>query len=331
MYIKSQDLEKFKAIIQEYSKIIIHRHKRPDPDAIGSQLGLRYLLQANFPDKEVLAAGSLSSGLKWLGEMDKVSKEDYQNALVIICDTANTDRIDGESYTLANKVIKIDHHPIVEDFGDLQLIYPQASSTSEIIGLLARELGSFLTMNAKVAKLLYAGIVGDTGRFMFKSTTSLTFAITSWLMEQPFSTFEINDKFQSLTLNQAKFQAYVFEQLQMNQDGVAWLTISKETRESYQITEEETNSFVNLPSLIEGNYCWVLFVEQEGDTPYWRCRIRSKGPIINEIASRHGGGGHPMASGANAYSEQEMQEIIGEMSEASRKYKANLKTIKKTD
>ena len=84
-------LEKIKA----YDTIIIHRHQRPDPDAIGSQVGLKEILKTNFPDKKVLATGINEPTLSWIAEMDEVADQDYEGALVIVTDTANTPRIDS--------------------------------------------------------------------------------------------------------------------------------------------------------------------------------------------------------------------------------------------
>lgn len=317
MFITNQEINQFIDLLLSYETIIIHRHQRPDPDALGSQLGLKYLLKNSFPNKQILAAGTTSKGLEWLGAMDKLSKEDYQQALVIICDTANQDRIDGKYFELGQKLIKIDHHPLVEDLGDLQIIYPQASSTSELIAEIARSRPDLFKMDGLIGKLFYAGIVGDTGRFMFRSTTASTFDMTAWLCQFDFDPYEINDQFQLLSLQQAKFQGYFYEHLNMNQAGVAWLSIPIALRQAFQLSEEDTNLFVNLPSRIRDIQSWVIFVEQEGETPYWRCRIRSKGPSINEIASRHEGGGHPLASGANVYSEAEKEILIRELSQAN--------------
>ena len=87
-------LEKIKA----YDTIIIHRHQRPDPDAIGSQVGLKEILKTNFPDKKVLATGVNEPTLSWIAEMDEVTDQDYEGALVIVTDTANTPRIDDDRF-----------------------------------------------------------------------------------------------------------------------------------------------------------------------------------------------------------------------------------------
>ena len=122
-------LEKIKA----YDTIIIHRHQRPDPDAIGSQVGLKEILKTNFPDKKVLATGVNEPTLSWIAEMDKVTDQDYEGALVIITDTANTPRIDDNRYDKGDFLIKIDHHPNDDAYGDLLLVDTTASSASEIV------------------------------------------------------------------------------------------------------------------------------------------------------------------------------------------------------
>lgn len=56
--------------IKRYDTIIIHRHQRPDPDAFGSQLGLKEILKASFPEKKIYAVGKEVQGLSWMNEDD---------------------------------------------------------------------------------------------------------------------------------------------------------------------------------------------------------------------------------------------------------------------
>lgn len=321
MYLNEVQVSTLIEKINAYDTIIIHRHQRPDPDAIGSQLGLKYLIEHQFPNKKVLAAGTTSKGLSWLGSMDRPTKEDYQEALVIINDTANTERIDGDDYSLGKDLVKIDHHPVVEEYGSLQIVHTEASSCSEIIVAISQLISSHLPLNQQAAKLLYAGIVGDTGRFLFKSTTAITFELTAKLLEQEINAFEINDRFQIMSFEEVKLQGFGYETLKVNEEGVAHLIITQEDLIKYQVSEEQTNSLVNLPSRIEGVLCWVTFIQQASEELFYRCRIRSKGPVINEIAALHGGGGHPMASGANAYSQEEVDQIISQLTQVTIKYK----------
>ena len=87
------------AKIKEYDTIIIHRHMKPDPDALGSQVGLKALLKHHFPEKTIKAVGFDEPTLTWMAEMDLVEDSAYQGALVIVCDTANTARIDDKRYS----------------------------------------------------------------------------------------------------------------------------------------------------------------------------------------------------------------------------------------
>ena len=129
MEICHQILEKIKA----YDTIIIHRHMKPDPDALGSQMGLKYLLEKHFPDKHIKAVGFNEPTLTWLAKMDTVEDSDYQGALVIVCDTANTARIDDKRYDKGDYLIKIDHHPNNDQYGDLAWVDTNSSSASEMI------------------------------------------------------------------------------------------------------------------------------------------------------------------------------------------------------
>ncbi|HGI6434306.1 TPA: bifunctional oligoribonuclease/PAP phosphatase NrnA, partial [Streptococcus pyogenes] len=168
MIIFQQILDK----IKEYDTIIIHRHMRPDPDALGSQIGLRDIIRHNFPKKKVLATGFDEPTLAWIAKMDQVTDQDYQGALVIVTDTANTPRIDDERYKKGDFLIKIDHHPNDEVYGDLSYVDTNASSASEIVTDFA--LSCDLLLSTSAARVLYNGIVGDTGRFLYPATTSKT-------------------------------------------------------------------------------------------------------------------------------------------------------------
>ncbi len=105
--------------IASYETIVIHRHVRPDPDAYGSQIGLKELLLANYPEKKVYAVGEHDTSLSFLAMPDQVADDVYADALVIVTDTANTERVDDQRYTKGKMVIKIDHHPNDDAYGDL--------------------------------------------------------------------------------------------------------------------------------------------------------------------------------------------------------------------
>ena len=169
------------AAIKQYETIIIHRHQRPDPDAIGSQVGLAELLRASFPEKNIYQVGGPVEGLEFLAEMDVITDDVYRGALVIVTDTANAPRISDARFSLGDQLIKIDHHPNDEPYGDLVWVNTNASSCSEIIVDFWQQHLAELTMTDNAARLLYAGIVGDTGRFLYPSTSAHTLAVAAYV------------------------------------------------------------------------------------------------------------------------------------------------------
>ncbi|KGR72977.1 DHH family phosphoesterase [Streptococcus phocae subsp. salmonis] len=295
--------------IVAYDTIIIHRHQNPDPDALGSQGGLKEIIRHNFPQKKVLITGFDEPSLSWLGTMDSVSDEDYKHALVIITDTANRPRIDDERYLQGDFRIKIDHHPNEDVYGDLYYVDTTASSASEIIADFA--FSQKLTITDQAASLLYAGIVGDTGRFLYPSTTSKTLAIASQLRSYQFDFAAISRQMDSFPFKIAKLQGYVLEHLEVDDNGAARIVLSQEVLKSFDVTLAESSAIVSTPGKIDSVETWAIFIEQTDGT--FRVRMRSKEKIVNGIAKAHGGGGHPLASGANSASLEENDQIYQEI------------------
>lgn len=301
MEICHQILEKIKT----YDTIIIHRHMKPDPDALGSQVGLKALLEHHFPEKTIKAVGFNEPTLTWLAEMDQVEDTDYQGALAIICDTANTARIDDKRYLQAEFVIKIDHHPNDEVYGDLVWVDTNSSSASEMIALCAEATN--LELSDYAAKMLCAGIIGDTGRFLYPSTSARTLRITSKLREHNFNYAELTRKMDTMSFKIAKLQGYVYDHLEVDENGAARVILTQEILKKYEVTDAETAAIVGAPGRIDTVSIWGIFVEQADG--HYRVRLRSKFVPINEVAKEHDGGGHPLASGANSYSLEENELI----------------------
>lgn len=306
--------------IKEYETIIIHRHMRPDPDALGSQVGLLQILKHNFPEKNIKAVGYNEPTLSWLATMDDVEESDYHGSLVIVCDTANRPRIDDERYTKGDFLIKIDHHPNDDPYGDLSWVDTNSSSTSELITLFAIE--NHLQLNDYAAKLLYAGIVGDTGRFLYPATSPRTFEVAGLLRSYNFDFAGLARQMDSVDFKIAKLQGYVYDHLDVDENGAARVFLTQEIMKQFDVTDAETSAIVGAPGRIRGVESWGIFVEQPDG--HYRVRLRSKFHKINEIAKRHNGGGHPLASGANSYSKEENEQIYQELKELLKKESKSL-------
>jgi len=302
--------------IKEYETIIIHRHVRPDPDALGSQAGLRAIIQATYPDKKVYAVGNEDPDLTFLVRMDQIDNDIYKDALVIVCDTANRPRIDDQRFNDGNKLIKIDHHPEVDPYGDIEWVNTDASSVSEMIfELYTQAKAEGWKMNGEAARLLYAGIVGDTGRFMFSSTTEKTFQYAAELVAYPFDREQLYTDLYREPDKISRLKGYILTHFKLSSSGMSSVKLTKDILEKYNVSPNETSSLVPVLSNVEGIKAWVYFIEEENSI---RVRFRSKGPEIHKIAEKYNGGGHPMASGATITTWEEAESIILDLEEACR-------------
>ncbi|CAM3267118.1 DHH family phosphoesterase [Sporolactobacillus spathodeae] len=302
-------LEKIFEEIKASQTIIIHRHVRPDPDAFGSQGGLATLIKDNFPEKKVWLTGEKSESLDFLLTMDTVADEIYQDALVIVCDTANRERIDDQRFTQGRKLIKIDHHPVVDSYGDLEWVDPSSSSTSEMIARFCRSQPQ-LKLTPQAARLLFAGIVGDTGRFQYSNVTPETFETAAELVRQPFDRQDFFNHLYRNNVNVLHLNGYVLQNFTLTPEGVGFIKLSLDTIRHFHLQSSDASSLVNCFSSAENLKAWVLFSEEEG---LIRARIRSKGPEIHLLAANYHGGGHPMASGATVYNWEEADQLIADL------------------
>lgn len=298
--------------ISQYDTIIIHRHVRPDPDAYGSQLGLKSYLQSKFPDKNIFAVGESEPSLDFMGTFDAVKDDDYKEALVIVCDTANAPRIDDQRFDKGQALVKIDHHPPVDQYGELNYVNTEASSTSEIIFDMITHFNDTSIINENTARLLYLGIVGDTGRFFFNNTTPHTMQVAAQLLKYPFDHSAELNKMAEKDPKLAPFQGYVLQNFDLNENGFAKVQITKDVLEQFGLVPNEASQFVNTISDLRGLKIWVFAVDEGTEI---RCRLRSKGIVINDIAQQFGGGGHPNASGVSVDNWQEFDELAAELNQ----------------
>ncbi|MGE8001670.1 DHH family phosphoesterase [Lysinibacillus sp. NPDC093190] len=305
--------------IASYETIIIHRHVRPDPDAYGSQQGLKELILANYPEKKVFAVGEHDESLSFLANPDRITDDLYDNALVIVTDTANTERVDDQRYTMGKIVIKIDHHPNDDPYGDLLWVDTNASSCSEMIYELfeeGKQVANWILSDAS-ARLLFAGIVGDTGRFQFPSTTVKTFKIAGDLITYNFDRNQIFDGMYEMDQKLLNLQGYIYQNFKMDEYGAAHIKLTKELLAEFNVVPSEASLLVGCLGSVKGICAWVVFIEEVDQI---RVRLRSKGPIINTLAKEFNGGGHPLASGATAYSWEEAERVITRLQEICKAY-----------
>lgn len=301
--------------IKKYETIIIHRHSRPDGDALGAQMGLKEAVLATFPDKKVFVVGDESERYFWMGKSDVISDDIYNGALVIVVDCGAEKLISDERFKLGSKLIKIDHHIPQGEYGDIQLVDTSFESCAGIIADMI--LNTDLVLNSKAATSLFTGIVTDSGRFRYSSTTSKTYAIVSKLLEYKIDTDYIYNKIYTEKLANVKLRAYLTTKFEITEDGVAYLINTKEEIAKYNVgIFDVSRGMVNIMGGIEEVKIWSNFSEDVSGDIY--VELRSSGLNINQVATKFGGGGHLQASGCTLKSKDQIKEVIEELNKVAR-------------
>lgn len=304
----------FEQIIEEIrqaSRIIIHRHNKPDGDALGSQIGLKHLICENFPEKEVYMVGDAAGRYSFMEDsvMDEIPDAYYEGALAVILDTSARHLISDERYTLAARTIRMDHHIFCEQIAQVEVTDTSYESCCGLIAEFAKESGLRLTPEA--AKALYTGMVTDSGRFRYDSTTANTFRLAAFLREQPFATEDIYYHLYSEDFESKKRKAQFIMKVQFTEHNVAYIYNTLEECKALEMdTFSISRGMVNTMADIKGVDIWVNFTETEECV---LCELRSSCYNINPIAVKYGGGGHAKASGASLKNREEAMAMLADL------------------
>lgn len=305
--------------IKKYNKIVIARHIGADPDALGSTLGLKETIINTFPNKEVYVVGVPASRHKYIGELDKFTEDMYEDSLLIVLDTPNLKRIDGVDVSRFEYKIKIDHHPFIEKYADLELIDETSSSASQLIIELIKN--TKLKLNKSCAEKLYIGLVGDTNRFLYYYTTAKTFELVAYLIRETNMDFtKLYENMYLKSLHDLRFQSYVINNITLTENGLGYLILNQEVLDEYTVDAATATNVVNNLNYIEDMYAWVILAYDKANDNI-RGSIRSRGPIVNDIASNYNGGGHIYASGVRIPELSEVDNLIKDLDEVCKNYK----------
>ncbi len=316
--IKKQIINK----IVEYDKIIICRHVRPDGDCMGSTLGLRAILRESFPNKKVYSIGyQTAEYLKFLPpEDEKLPEEEYKDALVIILDTANSDRVDNPYYQLGKETIKIDHHIKVEDFATINYVDEEIPATACIITELYEENKDILKMNQEAALALYVGITTDTGRFRYRGVTAKVLRLSAILLDYDLDLEKIYAYLYLKDSASLKLQGDVYRKFKATPNGVLYIHITQRMQKKYNLLPEDAAALVNSLDSVKNSLIWIIFVDQADKTI--RARIRSRFVAIDKLANKYHGGGHANAAGATMYNKREIKQLIKEADGVLQEFKS---------
>lgn len=299
--------KKINAAIKKYDTIIIHRHKNPDMDAIGSQVGLYYLIKDNYPHKNVYVVGDKNKFDKD-NMMMHIQDETFENALSIILDVAVSHLVSDTRYSLAKEVLIIDHHNNESNIENATaFIDTSYSSATEYITDIFMGLKYEFSQNA--SSYLLWGMITDTGRFQWMKRPSRVFSIAAFLAENGAETTHFYNWLYTESLESRKMKNY-FQSNFIYEDGIAYLKNDKDVFERFSVDVfTVSRGMVNLAAGIDEVYIWLNFT-YDINTNMILGEFRSREIKIVDIAKKYGGGGHDLACGATLKNWEEVDLII---------------------
>jgi len=306
--------------IREYDRIMLFRHVRNDGDCVGATKGLKSIIQATWPGKEVyLIDADTARYLEFMGPEDEdVADEIYQSALGIVLDTASEARISNKKYTLCKELIKIDHHIPLEHYGDYEWVEEERSSCCEMVVHFYNTFRDQLKLTSEGATHLYTGMVTDSGRFKYSGVTGETLRNAAVLLDVGVDTDTLFARLYLEAFEYLKFKAHIYNKMEITPNGVAYIFVDKAMQEQFSLSLEQASAIIGTLDSIRGCISWIAFIETDDNI---RVRLRSRFVHINSIAEKYHGGGHACASGATVYSLDEMHALLRDADALVKEYK----------
>ncbi len=305
--------------IKKYDTIVIARHIGADPDALGSQFALKDIILNLFPEKKVYAVGNPASRFKFFGINDKIDDIDTNKSLCIVLDTPDIKRIDGANINNFEYIIKMDHHPFIEKYANIELIDDDACSTSQLI--LELVFSNKINLTKEAGERLYLGIVGDTDRFLHDYTSPKTFSLVNKLLEN------VNIDFTSLykilyqrPMVEVRFEGYIYQNLTLTDNGVAYIKITDKIMKEYNVDSAAAGNMINDLKFVNEIMVWI-FLSEDIKSNLIRANIRSVGPYVNDVATKYGGGGHKYASGVKLKTWEDADKLVDDLDNLVKKFK----------
>lgn len=318
-----ETMEKILQKIKEYDRILIFRHFRPDGDAVGSTKGLQAILRATYPDKEILLCNNdYAQYLEFLGPEDgEIPDDKFADALGIAVDTGTVERLSSKKFESCKETIKIDHHIDNQPYGGISWVEDFRSSACEMIVKFYDTFREELVMTKDAAFYLYTGMVTDSGRFKYDGVTGETLRLAGVLLDQGINTEWLFANLYLDEFDQLKFKSHVYKNMQITENGVAYIIIDKAMQEEFHLSLEDASASISYLDSIKGCLSWLAFIESGDDMGTIRVRLRSRFVPINTVAENYRGGGHAYASGATVYTMEEVHALIAEADEVIKNYK----------
>ena len=293
--------------LRSADKLLLTTHENPDGDALGSLLGMHWILRQIGKDSLMYLSPEefpLPHEYRDMESSEIVGAPpaDMNERVAVFLDCGNIDRMPVDFLQREGvHILNIDHHHDNTRFGTANLVDPQASCTAEIVWRLAKELGAELT--AEIAGALYVGLITDTGRFMYENTTPEAHQMAAELMEAGVEPHRIYSKiYEALPFSRMKLLGRALASVQRFDDGaLTRLHLTVADFEETEAVENDSEGIVDHARSVEGTAVAMLVRDLTGDRAGRRkvsLRATDGRVDVSEIARSFGGGGHRQAAGA---------------------------------
>lgn len=306
------DILRLRKAIDEADHVVITTHTAPDGDALGSSLGLAQVLELMGKEVKVIVPSTPSLQLKFLPgfkyiDVFKENVEFDSNLItradiIFSLDYNALSRIDDVAAAVREAKglkVMIDHHLQPENFCDITISRPEASSTCFLLFkvICALELVDAIDRNG--ADCMLAGMMTDTGNFSYNSNTPEPYRVVAELVARGANHDRLAKLlFDTYTESCLRLNSYaIYEKMKVwAKKGVALITLTQEELKSFHSRVGDTEGLVNRPLAIEEVRCSCFLRQEEG---YVKVSMRSKGDVrVDEICSKYfNGGGHKNAAG----------------------------------
>lgn len=326
-------IQRTKHILHHSENVVIVSHQGPDGDALGSSLAMADFLTEKGKNVQVMYPDCFADFLAWMPGANKTltfkhdaetCKSILNDADTIICLDFNQLKRMGKLGELVEqskaKKVMFDHHPMPDQFADVQISYPQFASTSEIVFRYICRSGCFDEMTLACAQCVYTGMMTDTGGFTYNSNNEEMYYIISQLIRKGIDKDDIYNKvFNTYSADRMRLMGFVLNN-RMNvlpEYHTAIMNLSLADLKDYNYQVGDAEGFVNMPLSIAGIVFAVFFRE---DTDKIKISFRSRGSFpANKVAFElFNGGGHLNAAGAEFYGR--MEDALRLLEEALPKY-----------
>lgn len=298
--------------IKEYKNICIYRHIRPDGDAVFSQFAMYQFIKDNFKDKHVEMIGTMEYDL--MPYTNTVNKSFISKSLVIVLDTSSCGRVDDLSYELGNYIIKIDHHPETDPYGDINYVDDSCASTTEHLAKIfySKEFSKCI-LSSDVCMYLYSGILTDSNCFSTSSTSSNTLYYASKLCKDGnFNISALNNYLFDLDIERYKNISILRNKLVI-EDYVGYVIANEILLNKLKMDQNDAKNAIDEFNHIKGLRIWAIYAYNK-ETKLYDASIRSNTKYaINTLCAKYNGGGHKNACGVKNLTFKQVKSMISDL------------------